>query len=296
MRKSVQRQRSEAEVRLRRQNRRLILWSLVPMTVVACLVWFGAHYNDFTQHMAKLEAAQAKQDAEFPKVLAALKERRKVREAEENTAIRSDIYENMIAGDATPPELESTRCNYLKKHHIPSENDVFISKSNCVWPLTFEPQLQTVYGIDVKPEVATAFQQMVIDASNIGLDIRATSGYRSYADQAATYLYWFNNQGYETAESHSAYPGYSEHQTGLAVDVSTPGCTLECFATTPSYAWMIENAHRYGFIERYPEEETDVTGYNYEPWHWRYVGVETATEYYEQKSPTLEHFWRFVTE
>lgn len=296
MRKSVERGREDAEARYRRQNRRLLLWSLVPMTAVACLVWLGAHFYDAQTAIAQIEREQATREAEFPKVLAALEERRKIREADENSAIRTDIYERTIAGDSAPPELDAKRCNYLRKHHLPDQTDVFVSKNICVWPLTFEPELTEVYGVQLRPDTAEAFQQLEVDASSAGYTILATSGYRSFADQAATYLFWYSNQGYDVAESHSAYPGYSEHQTGLAVDVSTPGCALDCFATTDAYAWMVENSHRYGFIERYPEDKSEITGYNYEPWHWRYVGVETATKYHEQAAPTLENFWQLATE
>lgn len=296
MRKSVERQRSEAEARLRRQNRRLILWSLVPMTAVACLVWFGAHYYDYRQEMAAINEQQATREAEWPKVLAALTERRLEREANENTAIRESIYKQMIAGVQTPPDIGDTQCNHLKQYNDPASRDVFISKSYCVWPLDFVPELESVYGVELKPEVAAAFQRMVIDASNVGHDIRATSGYRSYADQAATFVSWLNSEGFEAAESKSAYAGYSEHQTGLAVDVATLGCSLDCFATTPAYDWMLDNAHRYGFVERYPYGESQTTGYGYESWHWRYIGPDAATDYYESNARTLEHFWQFATE
>ena len=89
-------------------------------------------------------------------------------------------------------------------------------------------------------------------------------------------------------------PGYSEHQTGLAADVisiENPDCMLgECFADTPEGQWVAENAHRFGFIIRYLEDMERITGYPYEPWHLRYVGVETATEVFEL-GLTLEEYW-----
>ena len=106
-----------------------------------------------------------------------------------------------------------------------------------------------------------------------------TSGYRSYMRQAEVYA------GSEAGLAQR--PGASEHQTGLAFDVTVE--TSEGFESTPQYGWLITHAHEYGFIQRYPPNKADITGISYEPWHYRYVGVDAATRMY-QSGQTLEEF------
>src|SRR5690606_19679945 len=111
-------------------------------------------------------------------------------------------------------------------------------------------------------------------------EMRIQSAYRSYDAQVGAYSYHVNRLGQERADIASARPGHSEHQTGLTADISAgSSCILEaCFASTAQGAWLAKNAHRFGFILRYPDGLTDITGYAFEPWHYRYVGVELATE------------------
>lgn len=106
-----------------------------------------------------------------------------------------------------------------------------------------------------------------------------TSGYRDYARQAEIFA--------QSEAGKAQEPGASEHQTGLAFDVTTE--TSEGFESTPQYAWLCENAHKYGFIQRYPANKSDETGISYEPWHYRYVGVEVATKIHDS-GMTLEAF------
>lgn len=106
-----------------------------------------------------------------------------------------------------------------------------------------------------------------------------TSGYRSYERQKEVYE--------ESEPGYAQKPGASEHQTGLAFDVTT--ITNEGFESTEQYAWLRVNAHKYGFIQRYPSNKSHITGISYEPWHYRYVGVEAATEIYKNNL-TLEEF------
>lgn len=106
-----------------------------------------------------------------------------------------------------------------------------------------------------------------------------TSGYRSYERQAEVYA--------QSEPGKAQQPGASEHQTGLAFDVTTE--TSAGFESTPQYAWLTQHAHEYGFIQRYPANKADITGISYEPWHYRYVGVEVATKIHET-GWTLEEF------
>ena len=127
---------------------------------------------------------------------------------------------------------------------------------------------------------------MQSDAENEGLDIYISSGFRSYDDQDRIYNNYASYDGYEAADRYSARPGHSEHQTGQAFDLNT---ISESFAYTAEGEWVKENCHKYGFIIRYPEGKEDITGYMYEPWHIRYIGIDKATEVYE-RGLTLEEF------
>ena len=127
-----------------------------------------------------------------------------------------------------------------------------------------------------------------------GLELQSQSSYRSYDSQVRIYQGWVNSLGQSAADLTSARPGHSEHQTGLSIDISSvPSvCPLDqCFGDTPHGQWLAANAHRFGFHLRYPAGLTDITGYEYEPWHYRYVGVELATELHETGIRTLEEFF-----
>ena len=141
-----------------------------------------------------------------------------------------------------------------------------------------------------------AFLAMDAQMSQLGMNLWLRSSYRNYERQ--TYLFNRNvrNHGLESARRWSAMPGHSEHQLGLAIDITQTGAggtTLGAanFASTRHFEWLLEHAHRFGFILRYPMGYTHITGYNFEPWHWRYVGAELATYMYENNISTLEHYF-----
>ena len=141
---------------------------------------------------------------------------------------------------------------------------------------------------------ANAAENLFQSASNSGHTLLATSGYRSFATQQATHNHWINVLGPEQARRVSAQPGHSEHQLGLALDVSTlglGGALSSNFSNTPEGRWLRNNAHRFGFIIRYPQNREADTGYAYEPWHIRFVGVSAATEIFN-RGWILEEFLR----
>lgn len=127
-----------------------------------------------------------------------------------------------------------------------------------------------------------------------GNKMQAQSAYRSYDVQVNVYNGWVNQLGQAGADLTSARPGHSEHQTGLAMDISAvPNvCALDqCFADTDQGKWLAANAYKWGFILRYPNGMTKITGYEFEPWHYRYVGVALATEMHTTGIATLEQFF-----
>ena len=137
-------------------------------------------------------------------------------------------------------------------------------------------------NIYMRPEAASALEALFEGAAEAGLTLYATSGYRSYSTQKAIFDRKAAERGEQAANRSVAKPGYSEHQTGLAMDIegeTTLGTGLtEAFGESPEGIWVAEHCHEYGFIIRYPKDKTNITGYIYEPWHIRYVGVEAATE------------------
>lgn len=146
----------------------------------------------------------------------------------------------------------------------------------------------------MQPEAAAAFEELVNDAAADGMTIKVTTAYRPYSYQADLYYYYLAVKGEEWTQQYSAPPGTSEHQTGLAADVSCESINYELdvsFGETAEGKWLAQHAHEYGYILRYQEDMEDITGYSYEPWHIRYVGKEAA-EVITEKGITLEEFLR----
>jgi len=148
----------------------------------------------------------------------------------------------------------------------------------------------------MRQAAATALEEMFGAAEVDGIYLAGVSAYRSHETQKALFKRYVERDGYEKAKTYSAEPGTSEHETGLAIDVSgsTGKCAAEdCFAGTVEAIWLANNAPNYGFIIRYPEGKEDITGYKYEPWHLRYVGVEIAKEI-DSEGLTLEEYYQVV--
>ena len=129
----------------------------------------------------------------------------------------------------------------------------------------------------LNPNALAQFNKLTEDAAKLGLSIKCSSGYRSYKDQERIYNNYVAIDGIVKADTYSARPGHSEHQSGLAIDVNSIDYT---FLNTPECDWLAKNAHKYGFIIRYPLGKEAYTGYSYEPWHIRYLGIDTATAVY----------------
>jgi D-alanyl-D-alanine carboxypeptidase len=138
---------------------------------------------------------------------------------------------------------------------------------------------------------AAAFESMVAEAGAAGYELQLTSGYRSYGEQQQLYDRFVQDFGEEVAAERVALPGTSEHQTGLAADVGLVGLPDDqAFGNTQASVWVANNAHRFGFILRYPPDKADITGYANEPWHLRYVGVELAGQLFASGLTMEEHF------
>ena len=174
----------------------------------------------------------------------------------------------------------------VNKYHAVSNN---YTPKNLV---TIDDKYGTWKNMQLKAEAYDAYVKLYNDAKAQGFDLKLCSTTRSYETQRTLYNNAVKNKGKEVANIRSAYPGRSEHHTGLAIDVTSASMgwgLKQDFADYPDGKWINEHCQEYGFIIRYPKGKTDITGYDYEPWHLRYVGVEAAT-YIMENDLTLEEY------
>lgn len=171
--------------------------------------------------------------------------------------------------------------NYLREDFVPN---------NLV-------ELETPYareGIYLVKSAKDKFYELVKKASEEGLTIRAISAYRGYTYQKRLYDKYVENDGIAEADTYSARPGFSDHQTGLVVDVDNSINSFEGFTNTKEYQWMLANSYKYGFILRYPEGKEAITGYQFESWHYRFVGVKLAKKIKASNLTFDEYFTRYL--
>lgn len=183
----------------------------------------------------------------------------------------------------------------------PASPWVVVNKSRPLDPQAFAPaelvypEVVYVNRQPMRPEVADALVAMLqAGKAEAGLDFSVQSAYRSFESQVRVYNDDVARNGQAFADTDTARPGHSEHQTGLAVDLSAvpARCSLSaCFAQTPQGEWLAANAWRFGFLLRYPADKVAVTGFAFEPWHFRYVGVPLTTQLHATGVTTLEEFF-----
>jgi len=173
---------------------------------------------------------------------------------------------------------------------------VVVNKQRALNPIDYLPQgkVQIGYVYVAKPTaVAFAKLKAAVSAKKLGT-LCINSGYRSYASQKIIHANKVRQLGKTAGEKLAARPGHSEHQTGLAIDVSTTalGCRIGPFGASKASKWIAANAWQYGFLVRYPSDaKSKITGYVWEPWHLRFVGVEVATDMQAKKITTLEEYF-----
>ncbi|HMO78890.1 MAG TPA: D-alanyl-D-alanine carboxypeptidase family protein [Candidatus Paceibacterota bacterium] len=156
--------------------------------------------------------------------------------------------------------------------------------------------IKTVGLVCVKSNIIPHLEKMILDAKKDGFEIAVTSGFRRLEIQDLIYKIWSNVLGSKRVVDEVALPGHSEHQLGTAIDVSAKSNNFigadDLFYKTPEFNWLEKNAHKYGFILSYPKDKTEITGYIYEPWHWRFVGIEHAKNIHNKRI-TLEEYLVF---
>lgn len=214
----------------------------------------------------------------------------------QNQIADAPSHTNETAGQPTKSAAQATPTFDKTAYSLtdPASMWVIVNKRHPLSPKEYAPVDLTAVGNGqlMRAEAAQALTTMIGDAKAAGLTLTPASGYRSYSTQVNVYNNEVRAYGQATADSESARPGYSEHQTGWAIDLGSGGCNIQdCFGSTPGGKWAIANAYKYGFILRYPASLSDVTGYRNETWHFRYIGKDLALELYNQNIPTLEQFF-----
>ena len=171
--------------------------------------------------------------------------------------------------------------NYLTKDYVPTD---LVDVKNYY-----------AYGENkIKKEVYDSFLKMWNDAKAENLNLIITSAYRGYDYQEKLWNSYASNSGEEWADSVAARAGFSEHQTGLTLDIVTYGTKMNNFEETNEFKWLSKNAYKYGFILRYPKGKEKITGYSYESWHYRYVGVDAAKKIYNEKITFDEYYAYYI--
>ena len=209
------------------------------------------------------------------------------------------------APPGTPPVPEPSAAAPAPRHSLtdPASPWVVVNKHRPLAPAGYVPAdlVQPRVRLATSGEAALlnsttagAAEKMFAAAAAAGVVITLASGYRSFNTQIATYNRWVNAEGQAAADTASARPGHSEHQTGWSFDIgdgSGRDSFTPAFANQPPAVWVKANAHLFGFVVRYPWMFHEITGYYYEPWHLRYVGVETAAEMNARGIATLEEYF-----
>ena len=204
----------------------------------------------------------------------AVTESESVTESEEITEVETvpeagpeTLPEATEAGPETLPTVDNGNAPAPVEGQITYIDGILVVNKTYPLPADYNP------GVD--PVAQDALWTMISAASADGLSIWARSGFRSYSDQSWQYNVYVERDGAAVADTYSARPGHSEHQSGLAFDMNSLDLA---FADTAEGKWLAANSYKYGFIIRYPAGKEHITRYMYEPWHVRYVGVELATE------------------
>ena len=206
----------------------------------------------------------------------------------QNSSPRAEVQQQNTNNQAISSQEEVIPVLVNKSNKLPEQ----FQPSDLIYPdipFTFKQKSEKR---QMRADAGAAIEKLFAGAKQQGVNLLGVSAYRSHATQAALFNHYVNQDGYEAARKYSAVPGTSEHETGLAIDVTGGDgkCAAEdCFGGTDEAVWLEDHAAEYGFIIRYPKGKDDITGYQYEPWHLRYVGKTIAKEIME-RGITLEEY------
>ena len=200
------------------------------------------------------------------------------------------IIKNVNMNLDLEPYKDIKEANYLNTEKVLVNKYYYLDKDYVPLNLQDISKKYALNNMKLVNVAKDAFEEMAKDASNEKLKIIAMSTYRSYDYQVNLYNKYVKTDGKEKADTYSGRPGYSEHQTGLAVDVYNGKTNYTNFESTKEFDWMDKHAHEYGFILRFPKDKVDETGYVYESWHYRYVGKDIA-KYIKEHSISFEEYY-----
>ena len=204
-----------------------ITWAILLIVGVATVTANGLFFYAKLQEINANTTAQRTLEEESRQEVAAIT----ARKAEERKVAIAEGYED--------PLTLTSECNSETKHNNPASMDILVNKKHCLIPESYTPSgLVTSNDATLSAKAMPHFQAMLSAATVDGQPFRVTSSYRSYSDQVSTYAYWKATSGTSGADTYSARPGFSEHQTGFAVDVAAGSCVLDCFGTTTQYTWL----------------------------------------------------------
>lgn len=192
-----------------------------------------------------------------------------------NIGLNHPFYENTKETKDQGILTIVNKYNYISKSYLPSN-------------------LININGLNINKEAYDAYLKMKTAMNKEKLNIQIISAYRSYDYQEELYERYLKNEKQEIVDTYSARPGFSEHHTGLAIDIDNTKLDFNKFYLTKEFIWMNNNAHKYGFILRYPKDKEKITGYKYEPWHYRYLGVEIASYIKENNLTYEEYYYEFI--
>lgn len=210
---------------------------------------------------------------------------KKVKNVNMNMDLEPYSLTNIINDDQDMTMLIN-KFNALPPGYVP--NDLVDVNYVCVQGEDYS--CSTMDKMQLRKEAAQAYEQFVEAAAQANIKIRAIATYRSYAYQENLYQYYLNLYGVEYADAYYARPGQSEHNSGLAVDITFNDYNFNEIEMYDGYEWILNNMHKYGFILRYPEDKQNITRYGYESWHMRYVGNKAAKVIYKNHW-TLEEYY-----
>ncbi|MCI4660071.1 M15 family metallopeptidase [Cryobacterium zhongshanensis] len=216
--------------------------------------------------------------------------------------VNTDAGSHPPSPSSTPtPNAIATFDRTARSVDDPSSIWVVVNKSRPIAPVDYTPPDLVVLGVPHvwepqlrRPAADAVVAMFAAFTAETGLKMQSQSAFRSYSTQRDVYDQDVTANGQAAADTDTARPGTSEHQTGLAIDISAlpAACSLQaCFGGTAQGSWLAANAWRFGFLLRYPADKVPITGYTYEPWHFRYVGIELSTEMHVVGVTTLEEFF-----
>ena len=278
--------------KLKKGPKRLLIL-LICILIIICIIIFLPKNNNKSKnnnHVLTTEEKNIQKLKKIPYYKEELKERYLAYQKEHKELSIEDIITQVNIGidqpyytNTKPSENLNTnlilvnKYNYLTEDYIPNNLEAIDAS-------------YARSGMQLVSEAKDAFETLSKAAKEDGMNIIAMSSYRSYDYQVTLYNNYVETDGQEAADTYSARAGYSEHQTGLAVDVYNLDLPYTSFKETEEFNWMQENAYKYGFILRFPEDKVNITGYQYESWHYRYVGTEAA-KYIKENNLTLEEYY-----